>query len=756
MVLGRAFERRRPWPFHVRFNDIPYLLGESKEGAGLISSRPPVFQSQPTSFEYGSQNPVVEVPQNYSDLSGGWGLKYQLSRTDRRYRIAHGLDASVANQLIPGPKRNFQTTAVNSENEGRAFFEIDGSLYLVASRYAYVRAEVQTLTESGSPTGGTFKLTYGSATSALAFNVSAADMQAALRLLTGLESVTVTRTGTTTDFVWTVVMRGAGEDPALMTLSDNSLTGGSSPTVTPATSVTIDAGTGFANVDQDFGSGKVARDALVVRHETSDTSYALIALGDASGDYIYRFDGTTYTQHTSLQAICFATTASELWRAFDTNQVGKCDLQADWWNDLNWTGQNAFVIGDKTSAITGMAVSSIGQLLVFKTDGVYSLDPATGEQIHYFPFLKFATDPDNGRWWWSFENDIWVSYRDGTYKLSPDLTLTPIGPDLSNNDDLIAPRVTCGAGHGTLAVYAGVTDVNADDGYLFKWGGWQPDSAGQLQRIPAWHGTIQARLGNARYTAMYISTVGAASGHSRLYFAYQTVPHTTTVIGWIDLPCTANPLSCLAYKFTAGDYSANARTISLPVMSGGFVVDQKAFRAGTMIIPNASATYSARLEYTLSTTDPVFTLSGVTSGTVLGTFESKVGKTNFPSGTTAYVLSFGIKLLSSSATDPTVIYGFAVHYAIRADVFQQHDMLFLAGDGMVDRAGKRYRRTPEQVRSALLTVAVGAGDYTMIFPDGRSRQVAVVDYGESWAWDTLTGRIQQAMKITVAELAEMS
>lgn len=110
--------------------------------------------------------------------------------------------------------------------------------------------ETQTLTESGTPTGGTFVLRFADGltttdTSAIAYNASAATMQTALQLIPGLEAVTVTRTGAS-NFVWTVVMTGAPSafgttSPPQFTLQTNSLTGGSSPTITPATSV---AGTG--------------------------------------------------------------------------------------------------------------------------------------------------------------------------------------------------------------------------------------------------------------------------------------------------------------------------------------------------------------------------------------------------------------------------------------------------------------------------------------------------------------------------------
>ncbi len=94
--------------------------------------------------------------------------------------------------------------------------------------------EVQTLTLSGTPASGSFKLNWNSLqTSAInGSGLSAATIQAALRLLTGLESVTVANTASNT---YAVTMTGVPGNVPAMTVSDNSL-----ETVAPASiSITI-------------------------------------------------------------------------------------------------------------------------------------------------------------------------------------------------------------------------------------------------------------------------------------------------------------------------------------------------------------------------------------------------------------------------------------------------------------------------------------------------------------------------------------
>lgn len=98
--------------------------------------------------------------------------------------------------------------------------------------------EIQLVTITGAPTGGTFTLTWsGQTTSALAFNASAAQVQAALRLLSNINGANVNVTGDaggpyTVEFVGTL----AGGNRAEMTADGASLTGGTTPAVAVTTS----------------------------------------------------------------------------------------------------------------------------------------------------------------------------------------------------------------------------------------------------------------------------------------------------------------------------------------------------------------------------------------------------------------------------------------------------------------------------------------------------------------------------------------
>jgi hypothetical protein len=102
--------------------------------------------------------------------------------------------------------------------------------------YSAVTNEVQTATITGAPTGGTFTLTYsGQTTAAIAFNATAATVQAALEALSNLAPGDVVVTGNAGG-PYTLTFGGTllGDNVASLTATA-SLTGGTSPGVTMAT-----------------------------------------------------------------------------------------------------------------------------------------------------------------------------------------------------------------------------------------------------------------------------------------------------------------------------------------------------------------------------------------------------------------------------------------------------------------------------------------------------------------------------------------
>lgn len=127
------------------------------------------------------------------------------------------------------------------ESVVRLSYEFGTSKYLIFSATALTSAgtnEVQTVTITGTPTGGTFTLTFaGETTAAIAYNANAAAVQAALVALGNVNSGDIVVTGGAlpgTAVTLTFGGQYAGTNvPALTATS--SLTGGTSPAITVAT-----------------------------------------------------------------------------------------------------------------------------------------------------------------------------------------------------------------------------------------------------------------------------------------------------------------------------------------------------------------------------------------------------------------------------------------------------------------------------------------------------------------------------------------
>jgi len=142
-------------------------------------------------------------------------------------------------------------------------------------------AEVQTVTVTGGPTGGTFTLTYsGQTTAAIAYNAAASAVQTALNNLSNLDGATVSGSA---GGPYTVTFP-AGNVPQ-MTASGAGLTGGTTPGVnvvtgTPGADQTVAAGTWiYATGPVEVRLGQVHTSSLLdhTRNEVVNTAERMFA-----------------------------------------------------------------------------------------------------------------------------------------------------------------------------------------------------------------------------------------------------------------------------------------------------------------------------------------------------------------------------------------------------------------------------------------------------------------------------------------------
>jgi hypothetical protein len=210
-------------------------------------------------------------------------------------------------------------------------------------------AEVQTIIISGTPTGGTYTVSWqGFTTTALVFNASGATLQAALRLLPGLELVTVVTTGTTPNFTHTITMTGAsgatGSASAAPMTSTDSTTGGAHA---------IAHNTTTAGVNDTWTQGPATREFRCFRRFTSNKMYA------ADQNLIYA--------------------------------VSDDPMVSGDWAPADGSG---YEVGDSDSPITDLVIYS-NFLGVCKTDGFWTFEEDL-TTLNRLPDLELAPDPRNG------------------------------------------------------------------------------------------------------------------------------------------------------------------------------------------------------------------------------------------------------------------------------------------------------------------------------------------------------------------------
>lgn len=284
--------------------------------------------------------------------------------------------------------------------------------------------ESQTIAISGTPTAGTYTITYdGKTTAAIAFNAAASVVQAALRLVPGMANVTVTATGTIPNFTHTVVMTGVG--------AGNGLT-------SPAQMTSTDSTTG--------GTHAIAH-ATTVAGTTDRWDVA---------DSTLEFGG-------------FCVWKEQL-RAFAGNRIYSCSVTpttAANWNPAIGSG---YVVGDSGQDITELFTYPLpDMLMVCKTDGLWSFTEGL-QTRNELPSIRAVIDSRNGRYA-ALSNGYGlmphasglIRWRPGAYQF--------VGPE---QDGSLEGAISEGWGRATgIAVhgrktYIGINDSRAGDAHLIS------------------------------------------------------------------------------------------------------------------------------------------------------------------------------------------------------------------------------------------------------------------------------------------------
>lgn len=472
-----------------------------------------------------------------------------------------------------------------------------------------------------------------------------------------------------------------------------------------------------------------------------------IAMGSATPVNDYYYDGTTYTQMATFQSLDYLAVGRQFYRASTVNLVSVCDNNADPTTEGNWSAANQFQVGDKTSPIRRLGISATGVLLIFKTDGMYSLDPA-GNDIQYYQFLKFNPDQngDSAKQVGYFEDDVYVQYNGDLFRVKPDFTLEHIGPELEvTNDSPVRGYVSAfNSGANGLNAYAGLYNPDTGLAYLMKFGSWASGHfsafSGRVieealgSRIDSWHGSISQAFAS-KITAMWISAIGAPTNHTRMFMG-----HADGTWDYFILPCTPDPSACSQYLFTTTN-----GTVNLPLFTATWIGDPKALRKFVVMCPNLSSTNYVQLNYKADSTAGSYTGLGTNFTT------APRQQVNFPNNTSGSLTDLQLVLVSTSATSCPQTVGCILYHAVRPEFLLLYEFSVLAMDGLIDRAGHPMRADAIEIASWIVSAVTAAGSVTTVLPDEVSKQLTYKDYTEHVGVDDRTRQVGKVIDVKAYE-----
>lgn len=450
-------------------------------------------------------------------------------------------------------------------------------------------------------------------------------------------------------------------------------------------------------VAQDFGSGKVSLDAIDFYSNAAGAAYGFVAMGDA--DNFWYVTGGVWAQHASLKARAFGVVGREFFRAHSTNTLAKVDTDADPLTAGNWSNDNAFTIGDKSSAVVRLPTTAAGVLLAVKTDGVYTLDEA-GDDLKLHAFFP---DADNGKAVTRHGNHLFVGFtHNGFWRF--DETgggRQQVGPELLTDGSNVVAGVVTQAKGTQFGLYGAFYKPDTGASYLCKFAG--VTDAG----VPIWHGSLTQNLGS-KVTAMEVDTAGADAGHTRLYLGFADGD-----VGWFPLPCTPHPSDCSSYRFATAD-----GVLRTPTWDGGFGANTKALDAITVSGRNLT---SANYVSVRTRTDP----SGAWTA-MSGNFDSgQREKIEFPSASSATILDTEVTLVNAANTSSPEVTGFGVHHQVQTPYRQVFWIHVLAENNLRCRDGTPLLIGHDRIRNVVETVADTPGSVTLVLPEGDSMQIRV-------------------------------
>jgi hypothetical protein len=487
-------------------------------------------------------------------------------------------------------------------------------------------------------------------------------------------------------------------------------------------------------VAKDFGAGWAVRDVSVFTSNFDGVQRAFVGFGPGHKAQ-YTTDGTTWTEMATFEALAFAIVGQEFYWAQNVNQMRKLDVNSNPTIEGNYTSL-IFNVGDKSAEITSLMVSAAGVLIVAKTDGLYTLKE-DGLDRALFPFLRYADTPRNGRTWGQFENSLYVSYGHSFGRIDNDLSWTPIGPEkLVDNTSPVRGFITAFAGVETMFGMAAIYDGDTGLGHLLKLGAWSSEPDGTTKHIDAWHGSLCPPFVNRTVQSMFVSSIGATAGHTRVYLGF-----SDGGVGWLLNPCTPNPTACGDYRYHVGD-----GWVDLPVWHGQFHASEKSIRHISVVGQHLGVANWVTVDTDLNPTEP-------RTWTDVGTrFDVEpIEQAGLAVTSTCVLAAFRVHLHNVVATDTPRVSAVSIGHALRPARLMQFTCDILCADGLIRRDGVPIRMGRQQIRTLIEAAVDNPGAVRCILPDESTQDLSFTDLEIRQSFDEVGRQWRGSLRIKAVQ-----
>lgn len=453
----------------------------------------------------------------------------------------------------------------------------------------------------------------------------------------------------------------------------------------------------------------------VVFQGTQSSAYLFIPIGNSNNYYVMSTT-ETFTQHASQKAVALAVVGNELWLAAKESNQWVVRKAEDGGTAATWGA--AVTVGDTAWAISKL-FNVDARLLAGKEDGPFGLSvEAFTIDEPLAPELKNLARTNNLKVGCVWNGSLVFTMDGNLFRYSPSSgELMQIGPELTDrNTSPVKGPVVAIDGQAGIALWAFIYNSVTGYSHLARYGSWQTTPKGN-QFLPVWHYSLWKT--NKTVTTCFVSTgVYLGTPQPRLYIGC-----SDGTVYYFVLAKTANVLDDPAYRFNT---DSDGGDLYVTRYNANFPFEDKLIKAvglGGRSLNGTSAYVAAS-----------YKVASDSSYTSIGSVTEDPGERINVSGNVATpAVDFKLTLVTTTATATPILTHFVIYSTLRTTNLKRITATIVAGDGVLDLAGKPLRYTWRDIRSALESAMTTNGAFTVINPAGEEITVIGLDFGHGYA-----------------------